>query len=370
MKKYYVSKLKPNELITDFFLVQSKEVRTKRQSSERYLSLRLTDRSGQIEAKMWDGVEKVVHSFEQDDCVKVQGVVETYRDRPQLIVQKLRAAEEDEVDLADLMPHTERDIDEMFAEVEAVIDGFENAHLKRLMQAFFNDPEIARRFKKAPAAKAIHHGFIGGLIEHVVNLLRLSKMLAENYDLDRDLLQTGVLLHDLGKIYELGYERAFYYTDDGQLLGHISMVVAMVDRKCEELGGFPPKLKILVQHMLLSHHGRLEFGSPKQPMFPEALALHYLDDLDSKLECMRASIAETPEAAWSSFNSALGRAVLNKEAYLAEEPEPPEPSPPPLAQGSFLEEMTPRERPAAEQPDPSPPNPLRRRPLRGRFWRK
>lgn len=336
MKDYYVSDLKPNELITSFFLVQSKEVRTKRQSSERYLSLRLTDRSGQIEAKMWDGVEKVVHSFEQDDCVKVQGVVETYRDRPQLIVQKLRAAEEDEVDLADLMPHTERDIDEMFAEVEAAIDGFENADLKRLMQAFFGDPEIARRFKKAPAAKAIHHGFIGGLLEHVVNLLRLSKMLAENYDLDRDLLQTGVLLHDLGKIYELGYERAFYYTDDGQLLGHISMVVAIVDRKCEELGDFPPKLKTLVKHILLSHHGRLEFGSPKQPMFPEALALHYLDDLDSKLECMRASIAETPEAAWSSFNSALGRAVLNKEAYLAGKPEPAEPSPPPPAQQSLI----------------------------------
>ena len=338
MKDYYVSDLKPNELITSFFLVQSKEVRTKRQSSERYLSLRLTDRSGQIEAKMWDGVEKVVHSFEQDDCVKVQGVVETYRDRPQLIVQKLRAAEEGEVDLADLMPHTERDIDEMFAEVEAAIDGFENADLKRLMQAFFGDPEIARRFKKAPAAKAIHHGFIGGLLEHVVNLLRLSDMLAAHYGdlLDRDLLQTGVLLHDLGKIYELGYERAFYYTDDGQLLGHISMVVAMVDCKCEELGDFPPKLKTLVKHMLLSHHGRLEFGSPKQPMFPEALALHYLDDLDSKLECMRASIAETPEAAWSRFNSALGRAVLNKDAYLAEKPEPAEPSPPPPAQQSLI----------------------------------
>ena len=362
MKDYYVSDLKPNERITSFFLVQSKEVRTKRQSSERYLSLRLTDRSGQIEAKMWDGVEQVVNRFEQDDCVKVQGIVETYRDRPQLIVQRLRAAEEGEVDLADLMPHTERDIDEMFADVEAAIDDFENPDLKRLMQAFFDDPEIAGRFKKAPAAKAIHHGFIGGLLEHVVNLLRLSDMLAAHYAnrgrdlLDRDLLQTGVLLHDLGKIYELGYERAFYYTDDGQLLGHISMVVAMVDRKCEELGDFPPKLKILVQHMLLSHHGRLEFGSPKQPMFPEALALHYLDDLDSKLECMRASIAETPEAAWSSFNSALGRAVLNKEAYLAEKPEPAEPSPPPPAQGSFLEEMTPRERPAADQPDPSPPS--------------
>lgn len=334
MKEHYVSDLKSNELITSFFLVQSKEVRTKKQSSERFLALRLTDRTGQIEAKMWDGVEQVVNSFEQDDCVKVRGIVETYRDRPQLIVKKLWRVAKDEVDLADLMPHTQRDIDEMFAKVTAAIDGFENPDLKRLMQAFFEDPEIAGRFKKAPAAKAIHHGFIGGLLEHVVNLLRLSDMLAESYkNLDRDLLQTGVLLHDLGKIYELGYQRAFFYTDDGQLLGHISMVVSMVDRKCEELDDFPEKLKVLVQHMLLSHHGKLEFGSPKQPLFPEALALHYIDDLDSKLECMRASIAETPEAAWSSFNPALGRAVLNKEAYLAEKPEPPlEPAPPPPAQ--------------------------------------
>ena len=335
MKKNYVSDLKANDWVTDFFLVQSKEIRLKRQSRDKFLALRLADRSGQIEAKMWDNVEKFADVFEQDDCIKVEGVVEVFRDRPQLSIRRLRAAKEHEIDLAELMPHTKRDIDAMFAELTAAIDGFENQDLQRLMRAFFEDPEIAERFRKAPAAKALHHGFIGGLLEHVVSLLNLARSIAANYAyLDRDLLQTGVLLHDIGKIYELGYQRSFFYTDEGQLLGHIAMAVSMVDRKCAELNDFPPKLKALIQHMLLSHHGKYEFGSPKLPMFPEAMALHYLDDLDSKLESMRASIAETaPETAWSGFNPSLQRAVLGKEAYLAEKPEAPvEPPPPPPAQ--------------------------------------
>ncbi len=320
MKENYVSDLHPNDRIISFFLVQSKEVRFKKQSGEPFLSLRLADRSGRIDAKMWDDVEEAADSFGQDDFIKVKGIVEVFRDRPQLIIHRLRAAAGNEIDLADFIPHTKRDIDEMFAQLIVAVDGFENHDLKRLMHAFFDDPEIAGRFKKAPAAKSLHHGFIGGLLEHVVSMLNLARLTASNYSyLDRDLLQTGVLLHDIGKIYELGYERSFFYTDDGQLLGHIAMAVSMVDRKCEELKDFPQKLKVLIQHMLLSHHGKYEFGALKLPMFPEALALHYIDDLDSKLESMRASIAETiPEAVWSSFNPSLERTALSREAYLAE----------------------------------------------------
>ncbi len=260
MKESFVSGLEPNERVTSFFLVQSKEVRFKKQNGEPFLSLRLADRSGQIEAKMWDGVDEIADSFEQDDFIKIRGAVQVFRDQAQIIIHKLRVAAESEVDLADFIPHTDRNIDEMFAELLATIDGFENEDLKRLMREFFDDPETAARFRKAPAAKSMHHGFIGGLLEHVMSLLNLARLVASNYSyLDRDLLQTGVLLHDLGKIFELGYERSFYYTDDGQLLGHITMVVSMVDRKCEQLENFPPKLKVLVQHMLLSHHGRYEF---------------------------------------------------------------------------------------------------------------
>ncbi len=320
MKESFVSGFEPNDRVTSFFLVQSKEVRFKKQNGEPFLSLRLADCTGQIEAKMWDGVDEVADTFEQDDFIKIRGAVQVFRDQPQIIIHKLRVAAESEVELADFIPHTDRNIDEMFAELLATIDAFENEDLKRLMRAFFDDPETAARFRKAPAAKSMHHGFIGGLLEHVMSLLNLARLVASNYSyLDRDLLQTGVLLHDLGKIFELGYERSFYYTDEGQLLGHITMVVSMVDRKCEQLENFPPKLKVLVQHMLLSHHGRYEFGSPKLPMFPEALALSYIDDLDSKLESMRAGLSEMiPEATWSRFNPALERMVLRKESYLAE----------------------------------------------------
>lgn len=335
MKESYISDLNPNDRILSFFLVQSKEVRFNKQNGEPFLSLRLADRSGQIEAKMWDNVEEAADSFEQDDFIKIKGVVQVFRDRPQIIIHKLRAVAESEVDLADFIPHTKRDIDAMFTELIAMIDGFENADLKRLMHAFFDDPEIAVRFKKAPAAKSLHHGFIGGLLEHVISLSRLAGSVASNYSyLDRDLLQTGVLLHDIGKIHELGYERSFFYTDGGQLLGHIAIALTMIDRKCEQLNDFPPKLKMLLQHMLLSHHGKYEFGSPKLPMFPEALALAYIDDMDSKLESMRASVAEmAPEAVWSRFNPSLERMVMSKEAYLAEQPEPREqPAAGPLAE--------------------------------------
>ena len=338
MKAIYVSDLNPNERIDGFFLVQAKEIRFTKQKGEPFLSLRLVDRSGRIEARMWDDAQAAAELFKQDDIVKVRGVVQAFRDRPQIVVHKLRRANEsDAIDLADFMPCTTRDIDALFAELLAAVDGFENQDLKRLMRAFFDAPEIAERFRKAPAAKALHHGFLGGLLEHVVSMLNLARMTAENYAyLDRDLLQTGVLLHDIGKIYELGYERSFSYTDEGQLLGHIAMAVSMIDRKCAELGDFPPKLKTLVQHMLLSHHGKYEFGAPKLPMFPEALALHYLDDLDSKLESMRAGIAETaPEAVWSRFNPALERAALDKEAYLAEKSEAEDPAAPPPKQPSL-----------------------------------
>jgi 3'-5' exoribonuclease len=176
--------------------------------------------------------------------------------------------------------------------------------------------------KVAPAAKTLHHAFVGGLLEHVTSLLRLARLTASNYDfVDLDLVTTGVVLHDLGKIDELHYKRSFGYTDEGQLLGHMVIVLRMVDRKCAEMPDFPPRLKTLVEHLILSHHGHYEYGSPKLPMFPEALLLHYIDDLDSKLESMRAGLAKMiPEATWSRFNPALDRTVLRKESYLAEQP--------------------------------------------------
>ncbi len=320
MKTSYVQDFQPNDKIVSFFLVQSKEVRVKKGSGDPYLSLQLSDRTGQIEAKMWDGVDEVAHTFDRDDFIKVKANIQLYRDKPQMIIQRLRRAEESEIDLADYMPHTKRDIDEMMAELRGTVERFTNPDLKTLLLAFLDDEEIASRLRVAPAAKTLHHATVGGLLEHICSLLGLAQRVASNYDyLDLDLLLTGVVLHDICKLDELTYERSFGYSSDGQLLGHISMGLQLIERKCLGLPEFPPRLKRLVEHMVLSHHGRYEFGSPKLPMFPEALALSYIDDLDSKLESMRASLeAETSFGQeWTRFNPALDRPVLNVTRYLS-----------------------------------------------------
>jgi len=325
VKKRFVCDLQPNEVVTDFFAVQSKEVRFKR-SGEAYLSLILADRTGRLDAKMWDGISEVAETFERDDVVKVRGIVQLYNQRPQMTVQKLRPGVPGEFELADYIPHTEKDIEAMFAELREAVSGFENKDLRRLVESFLDDPEIAARFKTAPAAKSLHHAFIGGLLEHVVSLARMARLTASHYEiLDLDLLLTGVVLHDLGKIYEFEYDRTFRYSNEGQLLGHMAIVLRMIERKCAALPDFRPKLRLLVEHMILSHHGRYEFGSPKLPMFPEALALHYLDDLDSKLESMRASAAADarPNELWTSFNPSLERSLLKKEKFLSEDEEKP-----------------------------------------------
>jgi len=320
VKTAYVQDFQPNDKIVSFFLVQSKEVRFKKNSGEPYLSLQLSDRTGLIEAKMWDGVEEIVDTFDRDDFIKVKANIQLYREKPQMIIQRLRRVEESEVDLADYVPHTKRDIEEMFAELREAVNLFTNPHLKALLLSCLDDESIASRLRMAPAAKTLHHATVGGLLEHICSLMGLAKRVASNYDyLDLDLLLTGVVLHDICKIDELTYERSFGYSSDGQLLGHISMGLQLIERKCAGLPDFPPRLKRLVEHMVLSHHGRYEFGSPKLPMFPEALALSYIDDLDSKLESMRASLdAETSLGQeWTRYNPSLERPVLNVAAFLS-----------------------------------------------------
>ncbi len=339
MKSHFIRELEPNQTITSFFIVHNKEVRMKK-SGEPYLCLTLADRTGMLDAKMWDGAAEVMNSFERDDFVKVKGLVQVFRNKPQMTVHKLRRLPEAEVDFTDYFPHTEKNVDEMWVRLRAEVARMRNEHLRALVDAFLDDEEIARRFRQAPAAKSLHHARIGGLLEHVVSLLGLCRSCAEHYDfIDHDLLVTAAVLHDIGKIYELHYNRSFGYTTEGQLIGHIVMGVQMVQAKLAALPGFPPKLKTLVEHMILSHHGELEFGSPKVPLFPEALLFHLLDNLDSKLESMRWTMASDQgiEGEWTSFNAALDRTLLKTNKFLTEPqsrepeqpvpPEEPEPAP-------------------------------------------
>ena len=321
MKDFYICDCvrHENKVITSTFVVVSKQIKPKK-SGEPYLALTLGDRSGQVEAKMWDNVEEVLDAFEQDDFLKIKGLINKYKNRFQLTVHKLRKLGDSEIEFDDYLPKTTKDIDELWRTLAAFVVSFQNPHLQSLLQAFMADPEIAAAYRNAPAAKTLHHAYIGGLLDHVVSLFRSCDLLCQNYpQVNRDLVLTGAFLHDIGKIHELTYNRSFTYTTKGQLLGHMVIELEMLQAKVAHVPGFPDSLKILLEHLIISHHGQYEFGSPKLPMFPEALMLHYLDDLDSKMEAMRAQFEREAdlESPWTSYNPSLGRPLLNTAKFLA-----------------------------------------------------
>jgi 3'-5' exoribonuclease len=325
MKEFFISDClqHENKIITSAFVVISKQVKPKK-TGEPYLALTLGDRSGQIEAKMWDNVEGALDSFEQDGFIKAKGLINKYKNRFQLTIHKLRPLGDSEIDFADYLPKTTKDIGELWQTLSGFVATFQNLHLKALVEAFMSDPQIAEAYRNAPAAKTLHHAFIGGLLDHVVSLCKSADLLCRNYpQINRDLLLTGVFLHDIGKIHELSYNRSFSYTTRGQLLGHMVIELEMLHGKIALVPGFPEELKILIEHLIISHHGQYEFGSPKLPMFPEALMLHYLDDLDSKLESMRANFEReaASESAWSGYNPSLGRPLLNTAKFLCKKEE-------------------------------------------------
>jgi 3'-5' exoribonuclease len=307
-----------NKIITSTFVVISKQVKPKK-TGEPYLALTVGDRTGQIEAKMWDNVEDAIDAFDQDDFVKVKGLINKYKNRFQLTIHKIRRMGESEIAFDDYLPKTGKNIDELWQTLAAYVAGFEDSNLRTLVQLFMSDPEIAERYRLAPAAKTLHHAYIGGLLDHVVSLFRSCDLVSQNYpQINRDLLMAGAFLHDIGKVHELSYNRSFSYTSRGQLLGHMIIELEMLQAKLALIPGFPEETKTLLEHMIISHHGQYEFGSPKLPMFPEALMLHYLDDLDSKMESMRAQFEREAdlESPWTSYNSSLGRPLLNSKRYL------------------------------------------------------
>jgi len=317
MKTAFVSDLSTEQAITSFFLVHEKEIRNTR-AGKTFLRLELGDRSGAIEAVMWDQFEAAAKDIGRDDIVKVQARVEIYRNKPQLSLQNLRRAKPEEVDLADFLPHTKEDVGKLWAQLLEYANSIGNPWLKKLVNGIIGDPAIAARYKRAPAAKVMHHAYLGGLLEHVVGLCQLAKQVAAHYpELNADLLMTAAILHDVGKLDELCYDRAIGYTTEGQLLGHIVMELETVSKAMDAIEGFPANLKTVVQHLLISHHGQYEFGSPKLPMIREAMVFHYLDDMDSKMAAVRAALAaDSGEEEWSSYSAALGRRFLKLDEFL------------------------------------------------------
>ena len=319
--------LDPNDRFECTFLVQSKEVRAKKNGVP-FISLRLGDRTGSIEAKVWDNVEQLAETFETNDFIQAQGRVQVYNNRHQAIITRLRAVPEQQVRLADFIPHTDRDIEAMYDEVLAAIDGLASQDLQRLMNAVFRDPEFATRYKRAPASRTTHRARIGGLLEHAVSMLRVARLLASHYgQADSDLLTCGTLLRNCGRVFELSAERSIEYTDRGRLLGHVSLGAAWLDRKCDEIDGFPPHLKAMLLHMVLSQCGQKDLDSLQDPLFPEAVILNSVADLDTTLEMMReAGRNVVPGSVWSPFHAGLGRSVLDRDSYLGGG-QPPAPAP-------------------------------------------
>lgn len=328
MKDIYVTDLAAfdeGKLFDSFFLVLNKQQRTTK-SNKPYLNLTLGDKTGQIEGRVWEpGDPRIAKDFDRGDIVKVRGSASRFDDRMQVKVDQLRKALPLESDKADMLPATQYDVAALWSRLEASVESVTNPDLKRLLAALLADPAIAQAYREAPAARQLHHAWLGGLLEHVVSLLNLADKVAAHYPLlDRDLLIAGVILHDIGKIRELTWGAGFDYSVEGVLLGHIQIGVDLVEKTIAALPGFPDRLRTLLLHMILSHHGKLEFGSPKLPMIPEALALNFVDDFDAKMQAIASEFeksaregkgaAELTGKVWALDN----RQLLNTKKWLGE----------------------------------------------------
>lgn len=313
-----------NELVTSYFALASLQVREKKQGGQ-FLALLLADKTGTMEARMWEEFADSLSSCVEGCYVKVQGQISKYHGKFQITLQKMRFAAESEIDAADYQPSTKFDVDEMWAELRGYVSAFTNPDLKRLIFAFLDDEEIGAAYRAAPAAKSLHHAWLGGLLEHVLTLVRVCRATVPFYpEVDPDLLVTGAILHDIGKIRELAWKSSFSYTLEGQMIGHISIAQGMLREKLQGLQPFPEKLRVLVEHMILSHHGKYEFGSPKLPMTPEAILLSALDDLEAKMQNMRAEFGKDlangkPGTGMTDWVRSMDRPLLNSQAYLKEE---------------------------------------------------
>jgi 3'-5' exoribonuclease len=326
MKSHFVVDLSDGQVVVSQFLVREKEVRTSVRTGSSWLQLELVDRTGRISAKMWDNFTPLVTTFECDDVVQIRGRVKLFNGQKELSLEQIVPALESDYELSDFLPHTKYDVEQMYATLCSAVAGVTNPWLKRLLLSVIEDPAIVPKLKRAPAAMTMHHAFLGGLLEHIVSLIGLAGGISAHYqELDADLLLAGVVLHDIGKIHELRYARGIDYSTEGRLLGHIMIGVGLVRDKIRAIPDFPAPLAVLVEHLILSHHGSHEFGSPSLPQTREAVALHFLDDIDSKMGAMRATIDSgsvgSAASEWTDRNPSLRRALLRADKYLGNDAE-------------------------------------------------
>ena len=302
----YIGSFRDGDRIVDTYLCKTRQQAVAK-NGKAYENVTLQDKTGTIDSKIWDPNSSGIGDFDAMDYVTITGDVTTFQGSLQLNIKRVRKAQEGEYDPADYLPVSDKNRDEMFEELMQLLGKVENTYLKLLIQKYFQDEPFVKAFKQHSAAKTVHHSFVGGLLEHTLGVVRMCDYFADQYPyLKRDLLLTAAAFHDVGKLKELSGFPENDYTDDGQLLGHIVMGYELVGYGCRSIKGFPKKLASELQHCILAHHGELEYGSPKKPAIPEALALHLADNTDAKLETMRELIDHAgSNKGWLGFNRLL-----------------------------------------------------------------
>lgn len=311
MKKIFIEEIKENDKIESVFLVKEKNLAMSR-NGKPYLNLKLGDKTGEVDARVWENAKHFSSLFERNDFITVQSRAARYKNDVQLVLFSLEKCSKDEIFVDDFLPRTDRNIERMFGELVEICKQIKNIYLRELLDLFFEDEEFTRLFKIAPAAKGLHHVYIGGLLEHSLSISKLVLEVVKNYEgINADLLLAGGILHDIGKVHELSHEGSFDYTDEGRLLGHITIGVEMIEDKIVEVPNFPGRLAMLLKHLILSHHGHYEFGSPKRPKTVEAIILYYLDDMDSKIAGFQQFIEKEKNTGskWTAYHRLFERYI-------------------------------------------------------------
>lgn len=319
MKKQFIKSLKSGFPVDDIFYVPKRDVRERRDGGT-FITFEFQDKTGKVNGIMWDHVEDAIQCCTAGGFYHVQGKFGDYQGKPQLTVTSIYPAAKEEISRDDFIATTKHDRDKLMAELMGYVAEVKEPHLARLLKSFFQDKEFVQLFYDAPAAVSVHHAYLGGLLEHTVFMTRVARTIPDVYaEINRDLLLTGIILHDVGKTKEYVYDAAIDHTNDGRLLGHLVMGHDMVRTRMADIKEFPEELGRMLLHIMLSHHGQLDFGSPKTPKFAEAIIVHFLDNLDARAAMFRETVEKNPNVKWTDFHQ-----YLETNVYIPDRPAAPE----------------------------------------------